>query len=104
MSVSINTKSMQKSCANLSLNSDLDSVTSFRGWVENNILIYRDINSEPPPDEHLLIYLNHIEELVLRNDISEDIDRSDWVKKISKRIADLKIIMNKTLAIIFSYI
>ncbi len=90
MSLNINTKSMQKEFGRLSLSGDLSSVENFRDWVEESLLIYRDIGSGGVPDEDLVLYLQHIEHLVFNDEIFLNKDRSSWIKSISKRISELK--------------
>ena len=95
MSVSINTKFKQNEHGNLTLDGDLGSMHLFRRWIKNNLLIYSEIDDDNAPDEdvpydHVLIYLLHIEGLIIRNDISLDIDRSKWVKRIGKLIMKVR--------------
>jgi len=95
MSVSINTELKQNKRANLMLDEDLGSMHLFRRWIKNNLLIYSEIDDDNTPDDdipydHVLIYLLHIEGLIIRNDISLDIDRSKWVKRIGKLIMKVR--------------
>jgi len=100
MSVSINTELKQNKHGNLMLNEDLGSIYLFRRWIKNNLLIYSDIGDDNAPGDnapgdnvpydHVLIYLLHIEGLIIRNDISLEIDRSKWVKRIGKLIMKVR--------------
>jgi hypothetical protein len=98
MSVSINTELKQNKHGNLTLDGDLGSIYLFRRWIKNNLLIYSEIGDGRAPDDdvpydHVLIYLLHIEDLIIRNDISLDIDRSGWVKRIGKLIMKVRKVM-----------
>lgn len=68
---------MQNRLSKLEQNILLSSA-SFKSWLKDNMSVY--VN-KPIPDEHLLIYLDYIEEKVREN---EQIDRADWLKTIKE--------------------
>ena len=90
MSVNIKVRDAQEPFADIFLEKNLDNLYSFKKWLRKNIIIYKDIDEGEVPDEHILIYLNHIESLLVNNNIKEDINRSSWVKGVGKRIMEAK--------------
>ena len=54
------------------------------------LVFYKDIDNTDVPNRDVLIYLNHIESMLVSNDIEGDINRSDWVKQVGKRIIEVK--------------
>jgi len=69
--------------------SDIRSVNSFRIWIKNslgNIYANKEV-----PNEHLLIYLNYVEEVVNNK---ENIDKVLWLKQLRKLESDI-ISLNK---------
>ena len=90
MSVNIKIRDKQELFSDLFLNEDLKSISSFKKWLRGNLIIYKDIDNTDVPNRDVLIYLNHIESMLVNNDIEGDINRSDWVKQVGKRIIEVK--------------
>tara|TARA_B100000131_G_C18109849_1_gene609225 strand:+ start:481 stop:789 length:309 start_codon:yes stop_codon:yes gene_type:complete len=90
MAVNIKVRDTQKLFSNLHLEKDLKNISSFKKWLRGNLIIYKDIDDTDVPNGDALIFLNHIEFMLINNEIDGDINRSVWVKKVGKIIADLK--------------
>jgi len=90
MSVNIKIRDTQEPSADIFIEKDLRNISSFRKWLRNNLIIYKDIDDTDVPNQDVLIYLNHIEAMLVSNDIGGNVNRSAWVKRVGKRIIDAK--------------
>lgn len=90
MSVNIKVRNTQEPFSDIFLKEDLKNIPSFKKWLRDNLIIYKDIDNTDVPNRDVLIYLNHIESMLVSNNINGDVNRSEWVKQVGKRIIEIK--------------